>query len=620
MKKFTLFMSLMLITGMIFGQVLTQQKTKDFVKAKGDPVEYGKDLTIIWEDDFSDDSLWETAYDEDNPNDGPWVIDTVGPSGSYSEGMGPIESTTADNGFAMYDSDAIGNDASGSQDSKLIYHTSIDCSAYESVAVSFESYYRKFNGNCYIEVSTDSSTWEQYQVHEGIETNSATDNPAIVTVNITDFAASESEVYFRFRYIGEWDYAWMVDDIKFFEAPDYDLHLMDARVNFFQYPHYVDPSQYPLGDYYGYSGFFGKIPQNQIQNENALIVFDGVVKNIGTIEADPTLEITVTHPDLGEVFNNTATLGTPLSTEEKDTIDITDTELNMPNALLGTYTWAFETYDDTITDENPANNTISYETEVTTNYYSHNSGNVTGSWSTENYQDGGEDGDMIGVVYPFFEPDTISDVNVFISSMTDVGTSFVVKLLTWDSEGQEWVEEMSSPVYNISDEEQTGAMFEATLPGDGFPVEVPEDFAEILVAVEYYYGGEGSSFRLGTDGSVPTSGHETWMYFMNDTQWYYYGGDHVPVIDIGKYDDNAVDVNEYDDFSVYPNPTTGIVSIDNVQGATIEVYNMIGKRVRIIQNADFNNQIDLSGMSEGTYLVRITSDKGVGVRKINLIK
>ncbi|MEA3447268.1 MAG: hypothetical protein U9Q98_02310, partial [Bacteroidota bacterium] len=522
MKKFTLFMSLMLITGMIFGQALVPERTKDFVKVKGDPIEETKDLTIIWEDDFSNSDLWVTAYDDTNPNDGPWVVGTDAPAGYYSNGMGPIASTTAANGFALYDSDAIGINTTDGQDSKLIYHTAIDCFDYDAVAVSFESYYRAFNGNCYIEVSTDSSTWEQFQVHEDIEVNSSTANPSLVTVNITNVAANQSEVYFRFRYIGEWDYAWMVDDIQFFVAPDHDLKLLDARVNF--YPKYAD---------FGYSGFYGKIPKRQFESANAKMFFNGVAKNLGTVDASPSLNTSVLNPYNDEIFNHSADLGSVLGTEANDTIELADT-LNVAEPMLGTYTWNFETYEDGVTEENPADNTISYQTEITPNYYAHNNGNVTGGWSTENWTSGGNDGDMVGVIYTFLEPDTIKKASVYISSMTSVNTSFVVKIFTWDDSENEWSEKLSSSLQNISDESQTDTLWEVEFPGNGYFVEATDGLQEILVAVEYYYGG-AENFRVGIDGSVPTSGFETWMYFIGETTWYYYGGDHVPIIDIETY-------------------------------------------------------------------------------------
>ncbi|MEA1874474.1 MAG: T9SS type A sorting domain-containing protein [Bacteroidota bacterium] len=615
MKKITILMSIMLITVVVFGQSLMEKRTQHFIQTKGD-VEQTRELTIIWEDDFSNSAVWLADYDDGNANDGPWVVGTNGPAGYYSEGMGPIESTTAENGFAMYDSDAIGVEA-GSQDSKLIYDGTIDCSAYDAVAVSFQSYYRAFHGNCYIEVSTDGTTWEQFQVHGDIEVNSASANPELITVNISTIAANQANLQFRFRYIGEWDYAWMVDDLKFFVAPDHDLKLADARVNFFQYPHYVDPVEYTLSEYYGYSGFYGMIPQRQITSPDAFMVFDGVVKNIGSIDATPSFSITVTNPTSDEVFTNSAVYGGSLTTEANDTISIIDPELNLADAVQGIYTWTFETFEDGVTEENPADNTIVYETEVTENLYSRDRGTVTGGWSTENYTDGGQDGDLVGVVYPFFNQDTITKGKVYISSMTEVGTSFVFKLMMWDEVASAWVETISSNIVTIADSSDIGVMHEITLP-DPFTVEPVDGFVEVLAAVEYYPAG--NSFRFGIDGTVPTSGFETWMYFMNDDSWYYYGGDHVPLIQLELTEPLSIAQNSFTDFQVYPNPTSGMLKIENVKDATIEIFNMLGERIALVNNADFVANINLSNYAEGTYIVRVTAEQGVGTRKVNLMK
>ena len=58
----------------------------------------------LFSNDFSDPSLW-TMTDHANGGTQNWVIGTAAPSGSFSSGMGAIASTTASNGFAMYDSD-----------------------------------------------------------------------------------------------------------------------------------------------------------------------------------------------------------------------------------------------------------------------------------------------------------------------------------------------------------------------------------------------------------------------------------------------------------------------------------------------------------------------------------
>ena len=58
--------------------------------------------------------------------------------------------------------------------------------------------------------------------------------------------------------------------------------------------------------------------------------------------------------------------------------------------------------------------------------------------------------------------------------------------------------------------------------------------------------------------------------------------------------------------SVYPNPAKDFVRIEGVEAAEVQVYNALGLVVKKVQGS---NIIDMSGLMEGVYLVRI-SDKG----------
>ena len=93
----------------------------------------------FWTNDLSDPSLW-TMTDYAHGGTQNWVIGTAAPSGSYSSGMGAIASTTAANGFAMYDSDALATSAANSQDATLAFNNPIDCSLYQYINLSFESF------------------------------------------------------------------------------------------------------------------------------------------------------------------------------------------------------------------------------------------------------------------------------------------------------------------------------------------------------------------------------------------------------------------------------------------------------------------------------------------------
>lgn len=58
---------------------------------------------------------------------------------------------------------------------------------------------------------------------------------------------------------------------------------------------------------------------------------------------------------------------------------------------------------------------------------------------------------------------------------------------------------------------------------------------------------------------------------------------------------------------VYPNPAKDRVTIDGTEAAEVQVYNALGQIVRTVQGT---NEIDLRGLAEGVYLLRITDADG----------
>jgi hypothetical protein len=65
---------------------------------------------------------------------------------------------------------------------------------------------------------------------------------------------------------------------------------------------------------------------------------------------------------------------------------------------------------------------------------------------------------------------------------------------------------------------------------------------------------------------------------------------------------------------VYPNPANGKVTIEGVEAEEVLVYNALGQLVKKEQGT---NEIDLSGLVEGVYLLRITdAEKKVYTNRI----
>ena len=72
--------------------------------------------------------------------------------------------------------------------------------------------------------------------------------------------------------------------------------------------------------------------------------------------------------------------------------------------------------------------------------------------------------------------------------------------------------------------------------------------------------------------------------------------------------------------SIYPNPTTGLVKVEGVEGAQVIVYNMLGAVVYNEANASATTTIDLSSFNAGNYIVKVINNNEVSTQKIVLTK
>jgi hypothetical protein len=59
---------------------------------------------------------------------------------------------------------------------------------------------------------------------------------------------------------------------------------------------------------------------------------------------------------------------------------------------------------------------------------------------------------------------------------------------------------------------------------------------------------------------------------------------------------------------VYPNPTDGIFRIEGVIANEVQVYNALGQLVKTLRGT---NEVDLGGLVDGVYLLRITDAEGI---------
>ena len=73
--------------------------------------------------------------------------------------------------------------------------------------------------------------------------------------------------------------------------------------------------------------------------------------------------------------------------------------------------------------------------------------------------------------------------------------------------------------------------------------------------------------------------------------------------------------------SIFPNPTSGILNVNAIEvNSSIEVINVIGEKVYSNTLVKGNNSIDLSGLSNGAYFVKLNSNNQITTKKVVLSK
>jgi uncharacterized Ntn-hydrolase superfamily protein len=83
------------------------------------------------------------------------------------------------------------------------------------------------------------------------------------------------------------------------------------------------------------------------------------------------------------------------------------------------------------------------------------------------------------------------------------------------------------------------------------------------------------------------------------------------------FDENlSVENLSFEGLSLFPNPTDGIITIGSEKNYQLEIYSVEGK---IVLN-DFGNQIDISGIKNGTYFLKLTQENTNNSASFKILK
>ena len=126
------------------------------------------------------------------------------------------------------------------------------------------------------------------------------------------------------------------------------------------------------------------------------------------------------------------------------------------------------------------------------------------------------------------------------------------------------------------------------------------------------------TIKIGADGAFPGDASvagAAWIQVSGTFDWYYVTGT-VPIVGIILNDaTNSNVISANGNISVFPNPANDVVFVS--ENANISVVNMLGQVVASVNNA---NQINVSALSEGNYIVKVQNDNATSVKKIFIVR
>ncbi len=237
---------------------------------------------LIWNEDFNaamSTLEWETVNEDNGVDDLNWKWDNDPCDVRF--GFQPcFGATSADSGFMFFNSFANGNNP---HDVSLSYILPIDCGGYSNVYLKFQNQYAFISGTdnskAFVGISTNGIDYTFKQVLQEVENNDIGDDLDIVIIDITDEAANQDSVYLKFRWQGQYEWAWKIDDIELWDDDptyDNDLTVMD---NFYA----IAPNIQTPASQVAPMNFLADVKNNGQQTQNDLHITISI-KNLETEE------------------------------------------------------------------------------------------------------------------------------------------------------------------------------------------------------------------------------------------------------------------------------------------------------------------------------------------------
>lgn len=542
----------------------------------------------IWSDTFADASKWDVT--DSTATGQAWVIG----SATAWTGNATIVSTTAADGYALFDSDGYGGGTTNNCTMVNSATNAIDLTGHTNVKLVFEEHYMKYFDQVMVYVSGDGgTTWTGFDPHPGLAqdveiggdaSNGSSPNAVLNTINISAVAGGSANVKVAFNYQGAWDYWWFVDDVRIEDLPPDDGSISSVT---------LPGSSCGLSASSLVSTTISNVGTAAITNPSVRLYVDGslIATEVytGTVAVGSSTNYTFTATaDLSSVMTHSVAAVLVATNDADASNDSTEaTVINYPIVSVP-MTNGFEAVGD-------LTHYLSYNTDLS----------VGGGWGwSTSLPNNGSASSML-----IFEDDGAGNPQAGLSNQTFItgclaftgGTTY--RLRYWyqvPNIQANWAGELE---INIGTDNVPSALTTNILPltvltPAGAYAQDSVDFTPATTGT-YYMGFRG----------VNSNAANVCVLALDDIEI-------VVAPTVGVKTNVSSDV-----VSIFPNPSAGVFTVKATENnSSVAVYSIIGENVYSAKLAKGNNAIDLSNVAAGSYIVKINNGGTLVTKRVVINK
>lgn len=587
--------------------------------------------TVVFSEDFAnglagnnDFGPWSTT----GTNGNVWKRTTTGNNGTYSApNHSPLASTTASNGWMIFDSDSANTNWSdtsmisppvqlvGSLESPIM-----DLSATPSLELRF---YQRLRYCCrqstghYVDVSTDGGqTWPTriaVDNHKAVYVDPNTDlatnidsGTRLYAINLHDaLAADPGNVKIRFTQEGNSDnalthYFWQIDDIELVTLPGADLKMYRASSTFWN----GENSTY---DSLPYTIF----PISELRPRGLSMGYfnnsAGDAHNVvASFSTDDGYNQSVSLGDVPVFSWDTAHAPAPGWT---------------PTASLGVHNIYFQLSSDSV-DATPENNADTLQISVSDFIYARDADRMTSSYSDYGTTD---QPFKVGNMFHVNVDETLYGIDIAISPESDLDFEMNAMLL------DDQLQPLAETGYHTIVATDT-----CSYGGNKFVSFIFDEAQQLTAGGDYFVCAQsfgGAHLEIGESGTSPAS--SSFLYSTTQpsgVNWYYTTS--TPMVRMNFNSNIGIgEGNTHNGVGLgqnYPNPANGgstriDFSLDQAALVTMELRDISGKLVQTLVSGNMAQgvhhvDVNTANLGAGVYFYTLTTGKNTSTKRMTVVR